>query len=650
MRIRFHLSTLIIFFLAWATLLHPVRTPLSLSPLLYSFVFSVFVVGLAWFFRKIDFDVTLSNVDLRVFLFLFLSFGLINFRFLNFSLGGDELYHGQRASSFWFFRSQLSQLGLFSNLPISLINSYLSLTLWLIFLFGCFLYHSMGKRISEPLRFLGYFISLVIVGVIFSWIRPPVEPHPPLRLLPLFIFQSIFGLNDFSFKLTGIFFTSMVGFSFYKVISMYRPGHKGVALLVSAAIMCIPTVLHASSIVEPSLWVFIGGTLAMLSFFHAHERNEEKYLIYGFFIVGMGVLFRQNMIIFWLPAFLFAWIKRRLVKSPLLLILPVFFSFPYFYSVAQIGHPVVSVKIMNEETEKKSSSSDPVVLNQVNPSSAFSLSEPSRPGYFRKIVTPLRNIFHSIQTIEGPILVLKSSDSFWVLLLFVGAIVSLIFVSTPLHVFHLILVIGYALFHSLFSDLWGMGRYQVEYIAPATALVILLLTVRPFKFHVSLLIIMGLLIAHSLFLNYTIPHDVYFSNKFKRRLSTEFIFPYKQSLDFIHGLDCQGKFVFLGAAPGRNEFLLWLRGFNMNDCDRFNSVTKKFDDFILTAPSLSDFQKFLTDNELKYFVVENGDKRERLNRPSELTFLMDSLEKSALVPQYSFYERGGGAIQIFSVN
>jgi hypothetical protein len=88
----------------------------------------------------------------------------------------------------------------FHVVPVKELNAYVSLAIVGVFALGARAWPRFTPA-SRRVRFLGIAALVVASGIVFS-IRPvPVEPHPPLRTLPLFAAQVVFGLSDASFRL-----------------------------------------------------------------------------------------------------------------------------------------------------------------------------------------------------------------------------------------------------------------------------------------------------------------------------------------------------------------------------------------------------------------------------------------------------------------
>ncbi len=647
--IRFRLSSVIAVLLSWSYLVNSTYMPFTADPFVYALLLSAFIVFASTFYTNDVFEFNVSSADVVVYLlYLAMMLALAHSEFSH-SIGGDELYHAKRASSYWFFKGLTGRVACAHPLPVSLINSYCSLLVILSAVLVTSLNRSLRAAFPGVMSTVVLFAELAVLGILCSFLRGPMEPHPPLRLLPLFLGQLFFGLQDFSFRLPGVFATAFVAFLVYKLVRHEFADRVFYSWIAGALVMLIPTVYHCSTIIEPSIWVFVCASIAILSFIWAQKTDQPKFITLACVILGLGVLFRQNLILFWPAAALFLLANRTLINRPVYLLLPILFSVPYFFTIAHIGHPVVRVDLLNNKVPAEAAGVAPSLpLSKAN----TEIPIPIPHSKTQRMLTPFMNVYHSLVTGEGPRYLFHSSDFFWILFLLAGMAFTLIVAPSSAQIFYLALPIGYFLFQMLIPDLWGVGRYQAEYIGPCTMLVILLLFIEfsPTGPLVGTAFVLG---AHSLFLNNTLTQDIYFDGKFHRRLSTEFTFPYRQALDFVHAQAAGPQILMVGGAPDHGEFLLWLRGFTPDEAERYARLREKWDQFLLAAPepTPTSFADFLKENQVSYVLVEFSDLRERKNRPAVIQRVIESINTvPSLQLMHTVVGDSRSAIDIYAVS
>jgi hypothetical protein len=515
-----------------------------------------------------------------------------------------------------------------------------------------------AKRLRPPVNYIMLGLGILVVATALASVRIPSECHPPLRLLPLFLSQAVLGLHDVAFRIPGLLAASVLAFLTHKVILMYQPRFFAQSILAGIFVLMIPTALHNALIVEPSFWTYFFGSLGILIFATAHFKNDASLYIWGSVVFGIGVLFRENTFIFWPAAAVFLWIKRRTLIKPWLLIIPVVFCVPFFYTVLHLGHPGVREGVISYGENKPGQIPAPTAAEP-----GFSAPAPSDETASQPLVTskplnalrPLINVYDSLVSLKGPTFILKSSDVFWVLLLVIGAGCALAS-KNPLALFYITLLTGYGLFHSIIPGFWPVGRYQGEYLASMTLLTIFLLSIRPAGLTSPWLVSLGVLSTHSYFFNKTLSHDLYFDNYFERRLSTEFYFPYKDALEFLHRQDMDGKFITIGASLTYGEALLWARGFTGKECNNYSQRQEAFTRFLSAYRGLDDFFMFLAEQDVSHFSVQFADKRDKVFRSSmnveklinDLNGLKAHGGNKPYSLQFTFHAPTGGAIDIYA--
>lgn len=147
------------------------------------------------------------------------------------------------------------------------------------------------------------FLTMVFCRVAFALKGGNLNPHPPLELVPLLLSSTIFGLNPFGFKI-GYLLTFILLVQCACQFLLKDKTHQVLAILFFLSFPI--TLLYASS-VEHSLW---GAGFSFLIITYLHKDGEVDWPIL-FSIVGLGILFRQSIVVFVFPLFLLYFSRQK---------------------------------------------------------------------------------------------------------------------------------------------------------------------------------------------------------------------------------------------------------------------------------------------------------------------------------------------------
>ena len=157
-----------------------------------------------------------------------------------------------------------------------------------------------------------------------------LSPHPPFQLFPIWLSTSIFGLNDFSFRLGQ--FIGLIGCNFILYINYLKILGRFKSFIASIALSSIPLLIHVSTLVEPSIWTTILWTFILVQIPSITER-KSNFWICMFSIISIFTLMRITSFLVY-PIFLalflrYNWLEAKkniyiiaLVASPFLVCLP----------------------------------------------------------------------------------------------------------------------------------------------------------------------------------------------------------------------------------------------------------------------------------------------------------------------------------------
>ncbi len=387
-------------------------------------------------------SITIQRSDLLVFISYFAVLFSFSYSQLQFSLYSDEISysatshgHGIRLSL-----ALVKQLQAFDDVAFRYLVQAISLVL-LASLLGLFV---LSKRFTWKSRIIIFSLLLILGRLAFSFMGGNGSPHPSLQLLPPFIFGSVFGITDFSFKLS--YFVVYITF----ILVLYRMVHRVFSFvpsyLLALAIGTIPLLWHLGSVVEHSLWASICFTLVLAEI--ATSANINYVRLTSF--ISLAVLMRQPSFLAILPVLmLFAaeefktndW--KNWLSKLLFVLIPTIIFIPFLGRSLIYGTPSTDSLDGGSSLQR--------VLDAVDSDVIWSSIATSVP-YWWIIFIPLAFIPLSKK-------------------MFGRNIIFLFFFAAAVYVYY-----------SIHPSLWGYAKYQAEYAIPFAILGMLLLAVRFAKY------------------------------------------------------------------------------------------------------------------------------------------------------------------------
>jgi hypothetical protein len=384
-------------------------------------------------------SITLKKEDVLVFFSVALIFFSFSFTRLQFQLYSDEIsYAGTAHGQSIFIALMLAKhLSVLDGLPYQYLVQVVSLIL-LTSLVGLFV---LSKRWTWQVRIIIFLIILVLGRLVFTSKGGNGSPHPPLHLIPPFVFGSLFGINDFSFKFS--YFSAYIIFITLLHKSMRRVFSFHISYLAALAIGTMPLIWYLSTVVEHSFWAFICFTLVLVEITCSGGKLNFIRLMS---FVSIATLMRQ-------PSFL--------------VIIPIFFLF--IVEEFRSRH-------IKEWSQKTFFMLAPTLLFIPFLSSSLIHGTPST-GALGEGDT-LQRVWDSIDSGVIWTSIINSIPSWWV--------IYIIFAFFPLSrkminlniVFLIFFVFAIYIYYSIDPSLWGYAKYQAEYAAPFTIVGLLLFTLK----------------------------------------------------------------------------------------------------------------------------------------------------------------------------
>jgi hypothetical protein len=425
--LRWNWGGLLAFVLIWSYGFENVTFPLdSVKGKILTFILGilVFLLVLIGEVYKDEFQehIQLRYQDGLVFLGLLLVFVGFGWQNLTTALVGDQLYHAQASQSqtIQAVDALILSLSLDDALPYKQIARGVNL----VFLATTFLALYLLKN-SKP-------ASRAVWAALFFWLlrlftaNSYSDPHPPFRLFPLWLNSIVFGLNDFAFRSISLF--ALVFFVFV----LYRLGREKLgkvnSLLLALSVGTIPLLWHVASVVEQSIWTALSWSLLLM--FIDDETRNPKYIRW-ISIISIAGLMRASAFVGLVPvALLLVWqfLKSRDMKSVriyLIYTIPVLVLLPFLIKTLVVGTPSTS----GHEADTLSK-----LLLSFN-------------DFFS-----LRMLYYHIQL---PWVIFLPMFLFVVFKDRLKALVYFVFFGA-----------AYAIFYTIWPQLWGVPRYQAELGVP----------------------------------------------------------------------------------------------------------------------------------------------------------------------------------------
>ncbi len=254
-------------------------------------------------------------------------------------------------------------------------------------------------------------------------------PHPPFRLFLLWLSSALFTSADFSFRLAQ--FIGLIGLMWFVQRIANQKLNFVNSWLFAMAVGTIPVLWHVGILAEQSVWTAVSWTAFLLYFFaYSDKFNYIRWVS----IISIFTMLRQSAFVALLPLFLIIivdLIKRKefSAKKIFVLMSPIFVMLPFLLNSVINGTP------------------------------ASYLGEISG---LQMVWTALDSgiIFNAIMNSVGwP----------WIIFLFIP----LLFIfKNPLKIsaISIFFIAGVYIFYTITPGLWGVGRYQAEYVIPFVAL------------------------------------------------------------------------------------------------------------------------------------------------------------------------------------
>lgn len=420
---------------------------LFISSILYG-IFLMFLL-LSHYQKNLYKDVlTLYIRDIVVFLSFLLIMLVLSLSELTSSLVNDQFYHSQQSqqhiiTAILKFASVTSALNNFSFSGVLFFLNLVSIGL-LVGLF--YLLKNRTFTTKVILLSLGFFIFRFIAITLLN----TGGPHPPLRLFPLWLSSSLFSSSDFSFRIP-----QMLGLIVLMWIGQ-RIAYRNLSLVYSwlfgLAIGTIPLLWHVSILAEQSVWTAVIWSIFLLEIYNSDDFSDFNW-IQWFSLISIFTLLRQTAFLALIPLFVFYIIynnnkDRYNFKKFFFTLVPVLVMLPFFAKSIVMGTPATYI--------------------------------PGEFAYIPKDASSIERVWFALKSGIAPWIVFNTVSLPWIIFFFFPIMVCPCNIRRVARSFIIFIFFIAALFtfFSIRPALWGVERYEAEYIIPFSILGFYILLVK----------------------------------------------------------------------------------------------------------------------------------------------------------------------------
>jgi len=196
------------------------------------------------------------------------------------------------------------------------------------------------------------YVKIFLVTIIFLFLRSIViyfggtqSVHPPLRLFPIFVSSTFFGINEFGIRIVQLILASSFLTYFFTILKKHFSNLN--SILFTTLILTTPLFLFTSLSIEPSIYSFIIVTIFLIDIYN-HLEGQKFSFSKWIFIISIGSLIRQSIFLLFIPLFMAYFLQKEWnIKSVGKLLSPFFVCLPIFLNSILSGTPSTNNLQMN---------------------------------------------------------------------------------------------------------------------------------------------------------------------------------------------------------------------------------------------------------------------------------------------------------------
>lgn len=407
------------------------RGPAVAGFFLTAFLLAIFLLFLVLGqYRKDEFTdcVVLRKSDLAVlavFTAVVLPFSL---RDLSHSLVGDQLAHAQSSQAHFISLIQAiaGRVESIRNLPFGSLLWALDFAALAV---GILLLRYMKGR-SFPARVVVYSLGFLSLRLAVLLASGGGSVHPQFRLFPLWLMAALLSPSDWVFRIAQ--FLPLIGLMWATQRITVAVLPFWISCLLGLVVGTIPVLWHVGTLVEASVWTAVVWTALLLSIARHDPANPFPYIRW-ISCVCIATMMRQTAFVALIPLFVMLgeeMIRKRSVDIGrlLLCLAPLLAMAPFLMRSLLFGNPAIQ-----------------------------SAGETSNA---------LGGVLYALRSGIALNSILNSVLMPWAILLPVSFLA--ICVRKPLYGAACLawFLAAFVVFYSIRFTLWGVGRYQAEYVVP----------------------------------------------------------------------------------------------------------------------------------------------------------------------------------------
>ncbi len=351
---------------------------------------------------------------------------IVNYKFFNLPIFGDELAHTLRSS-------RISIYGLYtitSNYNLSFLNEYEFKNLVNLINFFLLVFVLITIYLLKWIDKFGIFLFILFLTILFRLFLKDLGMHPPLDHVFTFFIISLLGISDFTANFSYLF-----GFTIFQVYLfniIYKKFSYSVSYFATISVFTIPILLSMSTWAESAIWSSLFLSFILLEIIFSNKINYLRLIS----IISIGTLFRVSIFITLIP-------------------LVLFFLHDFFF--------IKKNKFNLKNVKKYIYIFFPTLLFIPFLSNSIFFGTPSFEGITE--VTLFEKINEAFQIGIIWIAVFNNIPFWWYFLLPIPFIFkgNKNFSRTILTIYFLICICVY---HSIDKSLWGLAKYPSEYALP----------------------------------------------------------------------------------------------------------------------------------------------------------------------------------------
>jgi hypothetical protein len=283
-------------FWSWGVNSYPMGSILNDFPVNAFIIFLFCYFSFHYFTPNFRTTFFIKKNTLAIFLFLAVVAVTLSWRHLEQSLWGDQIYHahfGSRHGQLVIFMIEQRMPILWSMLKDVRVSTIVWFTNFIMLVFFGLLFILLPKFFVFSKKFFVFLMlcallltRLILSGEanIFSSLTGPffmlneygADPHPVLRLFPLLLSSTIFGVSDFGYRAAA--FTGYLLFLLFIYINLKDRVNLYLALAATLSIGTLPILWHVAYLAEQSVWSTLASASVFVLLFSSRDSASIPFI------------------------------------------------------------------------------------------------------------------------------------------------------------------------------------------------------------------------------------------------------------------------------------------------------------------------------------------------------------------------------------